>query len=576
MKPQGSFIVAVLVAVAVTMPATGVAHHGFGDYDPSKLVSLTGTVVRFANENPHASVVIRVDGEEWFCLLPSADGLVRRAIAPATFAPGSRVALKGYLHRKEPRHMRPEWLVTNGVEQSLRDARPPLPGESAEDWVLLGTKLHGGFGSYIALGVHIGLDARERLGAPPRSYDVTLQNGKAAPCACLADGLQLSTGATPGRGSLRVVSDIAAGDVFAIVTVRERTSGRTLTYTVPGEARELLDQWNKIPAAERLPALRTVPSSELFERVEQTPPPDDGREATSLAGRPLRSRPATPAVEQAVARLNSHPRDVDALLAAGQAHDTVWQFRSAIDAYTRALAVEPTNVRALSYRGQRWISTRQFDKAAADLEQAAQLDPGSFDALYHLGLAYYLRGRFGEAASAFGRCLQAKADGPAQPALGHSPTEARPCGAVSEGLRFALVSWRYAALLRDGRVAEAQATLASAPAVPEGLTDGRYYAQAVELLRRSPATAIDQPLPSGTAALTLGYPLANAAFVLGDRSKACVALRDLAARDDWPAFGLIAAEADLARGACREEIAGIGTRPVSGRGAADERHGRTQ
>lgn len=162
--------------------------------------------------------------------------------------------------------------IASGIEQSPRETRPPLLGETAEDWVLLGTKLHGGFGSYIALGVHIGLDARERLGAPPRSYDVTLQNGKAAPCACLADGLQLSTGATPGRGSLRVVSDIAAGDVFAIVTVRERTSGRTLTYTVPGEARELLDQWNKIPAAERLPALRTVPSSQLFERVERARP----------------------------------------------------------------------------------------------------------------------------------------------------------------------------------------------------------------------------------------------------------------------------------------------------------------
>lgn len=248
------------------------AHHGFGDYDPASLVTLTGSVVRFANENPHASVVIRVEGEEWFCLLPSADGLVRRAIAPATFAPGVRVTLKGYRHRREPRHMRPEWLVTNGVEQSLRDARPPLPGESAEDWVLLGTKLHGGFGSYIALGVHIGLDARERLGAPPRSYDVTLQNGKAAPCACLADGLQLSTGATPGRGSLHVLPGLAAGDVFAVVTIRERTSGRTLTYTVPGEARELLDEWNKIPAAERLPALRTVPSSELYERVERGQP----------------------------------------------------------------------------------------------------------------------------------------------------------------------------------------------------------------------------------------------------------------------------------------------------------------
>lgn len=248
--------------------ASGEAHHGFGDYDPAAIVTVTGTVVRFANENPHASVVLRVEGEEWFCLLPSADGLVRRAIAPATFAIGSRVTLKGYRHKTERLHMRPEWLIRDGVEQSLRDARPPLPGETTEDWVMLGTKLHGGFGSYIALGVHIGLDAREQLRAEPRTLDVTVLNGPNAPCACIADGLQLSTGATPGRGALTVLPGTTGADVFAEVTVTVRASGRRLRYTVPAEARELLDQWNKIPAAERLAALRTVPATELYDRAE--------------------------------------------------------------------------------------------------------------------------------------------------------------------------------------------------------------------------------------------------------------------------------------------------------------------
>jgi hypothetical protein len=120
------------------VPASTSAHHGFGDYDPAKIVTITGSVVRFTNENPHSSVVVRVDGQEWFCLLPSVDGLVRRAIAPTTFAAGARVTLKGYLHKTDRRHMRPEWLIRDGGEQSLRDARPPLPGEASEDWVLLG------------------------------------------------------------------------------------------------------------------------------------------------------------------------------------------------------------------------------------------------------------------------------------------------------------------------------------------------------------------------------------------------------------------------------------------------------
>lgn len=429
-------------------------------------------------------------------------------------------------------------------------SRPPLPGEAADDWVALGTRLHGGFGSYIALGVHIGLDARQHLAAALRALDVTVQIGPDAPCPCIADGLQLSTGATPGRGSLRVLSGRAADSAFAVVTVTDRASGRVLEYTIPASARARLDAWNALAPAERLPVLRTVPAATLFTRVERARTPDAAVEATSLLGRRLSSKVVTPAVADAVARAGAATDEVELLLAAGQAYDTAWQFRAAIAMYSRVLAMQPANVRALSYRGQRWISTRQFDKAAVDLEAAARLDGGSFDALYHLGLAHYMRGRFAEAAATFGRCLEATAEPVPQPALGHSPTEARRCGAVSDGLRFALFSWRYAALLRDGRVDEARTLLAAAPAVPEGITDGRYYAQAVDTLRRGPATAIDTPLPAGAPALTFGYPLANAAYVLGDRATACRVWRDLAARDDWPSFGLIAAEADLSRGAC--------------------------
>jgi len=258
-----------ICAVALTLLAAAPAgaHHGFGDYDPARLVTLSGTVVRFARENPHSSLVLRVAGEQWYCVLPSALGLARRDIGPETFAAGQTVTVKGYLHKKDRLHMRPEWLVQDGRERSLRDARPPLPGETSEDWVGLGTKLHGGFGSYIALGVHIGLDALEHLGATPRTLEVTMQSGTAAPCACLADGLQLSTGATPGRGLLRIEPAAAPG-VFGIVTITERTSGRAVRYTVPAAARELLDAWNKLPAGDRLAALRTVPGAELYARVD--------------------------------------------------------------------------------------------------------------------------------------------------------------------------------------------------------------------------------------------------------------------------------------------------------------------
>lgn len=52
-----------------------------------------------------------------------------------------------------------------------------LPGaalaNTPEQWIELGCQVHGHFGSSIALGIRIGLDARERLNAEPRALAVT-------------------------------------------------------------------------------------------------------------------------------------------------------------------------------------------------------------------------------------------------------------------------------------------------------------------------------------------------------------------------------------------------------------------
>lgn len=53
----------------------------------------------------------------------------------------------------------------------LAKANPP------EQWIGLGRQMHGGFGSYLALGIRIGLDARERLNAEPRELAVIYYSG---------------------------------------------------------------------------------------------------------------------------------------------------------------------------------------------------------------------------------------------------------------------------------------------------------------------------------------------------------------------------------------------------------------
>ena len=65
----------------------------------------------------------------------------------------------------------------------------PVWGETPEEWIALGARVHGAFGAFIPLGIRIGLDASERLKAQPRELSVTYYDSDKSPCACFADGI---------------------------------------------------------------------------------------------------------------------------------------------------------------------------------------------------------------------------------------------------------------------------------------------------------------------------------------------------------------------------------------------------
>jgi pyrimidine-specific ribonucleoside hydrolase len=75
-----------------------------------------------------------------------------------------------------------------------------------EEWraALLTNELHGHLGTFSLVGVKMGIRARERLGAALDEVEVLSFAGSEPPLSCLNDGLQASTGATVGRGTIRV------------------------------------------------------------------------------------------------------------------------------------------------------------------------------------------------------------------------------------------------------------------------------------------------------------------------------------------------------------------------------------
>jgi hypothetical protein len=117
--------------------------------------------------------------------------------------------------------------------------------ETPEEWIALGPRVHGAFGSFIPLGIKIGLDAVERFKAQPRELIVLYFDGDASPCACFADGVAIATRASVGQRTLTIAAQKAPPEDAAVIVIRPRQGGAGYKYTIPASALATLGPMNK-------------------------------------------------------------------------------------------------------------------------------------------------------------------------------------------------------------------------------------------------------------------------------------------------------------------------------------------
>ena len=248
-------------------------------------------------------------------------------------------------------------------------------------------------------------------------------------------------------------------------------------------------------------------------------------EYTSPAGVIYRSQADTGPVARAQRAVDADPRNVQKLIALGVAQSGARQMQEAVRTFTRALVIEPTNPILYRWRGHRNLSVRNFDEAMADFTRGYGMDSTVYGILYHLGVLRFVRGDFNAAADAFRR---------AQPL------------APDAGELAGSTDWRWMSLMRAGRAGEAEAMLARRP---DSLPTTVAYARRLKLYRGE--IGPDQLLaPSDTGDVevaTLAYGLGNWYLVRGDTVRARAAFQRSVASGGWPAFGFIAAEAELKR-----------------------------
>ncbi|HEX9944136.1 MAG TPA: tetratricopeptide repeat protein [Thermoanaerobaculia bacterium] len=278
-------------------------------------------------------------------------------------------------------------------------------------------------------------------------------------------------------------------------------------------------------------------------------------EAVSLFGEPLVPAALSPEVRadreaklaEARAAAERSPDDADALIWLGRRTAYLGRYREAIGIFSRGIEKHPDDARFYRHRGHRYITVRNFDRAIADLETAARLVAGKPDEIepdglpnarniptstlqsnvwYHLGLARYLKGDFEGALAAYRECLKVSTNPDMLSATSH---------------------WLYMTLRRLGHEEEERRVLGPIHAGMDIIENQAYHRLLLlykgeltpEDLRAGASGDLDPP--------TIGYGLGNWHLYHGRREEAVRAFREVLAGGNWPAFGFIAAEADLKR-----------------------------
>ncbi len=161
------------------------------------------------------------------------------------------------------------------------------------------------------------------------------------------------------------------------------------------------------------------------------------------------------------------------------------------------------------------------------MTRASELNDHDFDIWYHLGLAHYLKGEFNLAFEAYQNCLKEAED---------------------DDAKIAISNWLYITLRRLGKKEAARTVLDGITEDMEVVENQSYY----NLLLFYKGLISEEKIittaeTSDLDLATSGYGLGCWYLYNGNTVKSRAMFKDIVNTRYWPAFGFIAAEAELYR-----------------------------
>jgi tetratricopeptide (TPR) repeat protein len=298
------------------------------------------------------------------------------------------------------------------------------------------------------------------------------------------------------------------------------------------------------PAAEEQNAGNSMPAPEpeaiAFDGSPLFPPPEP--EASLRRKDSLR--------QVAMSNYDSDPNNLENIIWVGRRTAYLSRFKEAIAVYTMGMQQFPQSPELFRHRGHRYISTRRLDEAISDLERAAALASGrpieiepdgipnklnqplsslQFNIYYHWALAWYLKGDFQKAADLFEQCM-------------HYST--------NPDLLVATTDWLYMSYRRLGETQKAEALLERITPDMEIIENESYFKRLLMykgLIQPEELLDLDSSDPDRLLDIvTQGYGVGNWYLYNGDKTRALEIFEKIIQTGNWPAFGYIAAEAELA------------------------------
>lgn len=102
------------------LPSLALAHHGWSEYDSTRLLKLSGRIVESGYEHPHGFIRLETPGKTWLCVLAPPSRMESRGLEKGLLKPGVSVTVEGYANRGKPEEMRAERIIAGGKTVELR------------------------------------------------------------------------------------------------------------------------------------------------------------------------------------------------------------------------------------------------------------------------------------------------------------------------------------------------------------------------------------------------------------------------------------------------------------------------